>query len=78
MYKTTRTRVCYLYINKIYEQMFLLSMLQFFNIDRFDFGSDIRKWNKKIKIKNNRLQLCFYEFRVRLIFRVKNSLHATS
>lgn len=23
-----------------------LPMLQFFNIDRFDFGSDVRKWNK--------------------------------
>lgn len=43
------------YINKIYEQMFL-PMLQFFNIDRFDFGSDVRKWNE-VK-KKRRIHCC--------------------
>lgn len=28
-----------------------LPMLQFFNIDRFDFGSDVRKWNEVKKCR---------------------------
>jgi len=40
-----------------------LPMLQFFNIDRFDFGSDVRKWNEVKNVES--LYSCSYEGFVR-------------